>query len=79
MARRYDVPRADLDKITHANAMKWFSYDPFTHVPKEQATVGALRARAGDHDVSVRSLDKGRSEHTGRGVDVATIAAKATA
>jgi predicted TIM-barrel fold metal-dependent hydrolase len=79
MARRYDVPRADLDKITYANAMRWFSYDPFTHVPKEQANVGARRASAGDHDVSVRSLDKGRFEHTGRGVDVATIAAKATA
>jgi predicted TIM-barrel fold metal-dependent hydrolase len=79
MALRYEVPRADLDKITHENAMRWFSYEPFEHLPKQQATVKALRARASDHDVSVRSYDTGRFERTGKGVDVATIAAKATA
>jgi predicted TIM-barrel fold metal-dependent hydrolase len=79
VARRYDVPRADLDKITHANAMTWFSYDPFAQIPKQQSTVRALRARAAGHDVAVRSYDKGRFEHTGQGVDVATIAATATA
>jgi predicted TIM-barrel fold metal-dependent hydrolase len=79
VARRYDVPRADLDKITHANAMSWFSYDPFAQIPKQQSTVRALRARAAGHDVAVRSYDKGRFEHTGQGVDVATIAATATA
>ncbi|WP_322752595.1 hypothetical protein [Frankia sp. Cas3] len=31
------------------------SFEPFTHVPREQATVGALRKRAEGHDIAVRS------------------------
>jgi predicted TIM-barrel fold metal-dependent hydrolase len=37
---------AQIDKITHGNAMRWFRFDPFQHYPREQLTVGALRARA---------------------------------
>ena len=48
-----DVPDADIAKITHENAMRWYSFDPFAHVPKEEATVGALRAKAAGHDVSI--------------------------
>ena len=47
------VPDGDIDKMTHENAMRWYSFDPFTHVTKEEATVGALRRRAAGHDVSV--------------------------
>lgn len=39
----------------HRNAMRWYDFDPFEHVPREQATVGALRKQAEGHDVSVRS------------------------
>jgi predicted TIM-barrel fold metal-dependent hydrolase len=74
-----DVPDDELAKITYENAMRWYSFDPFAHRSKEQSTVGALRAEAGDHDVSVRSYDKGRFERTGKGVDLGTITAKATA
>jgi predicted TIM-barrel fold metal-dependent hydrolase len=49
------VPDDEIDKMTYANAMRWFSFDPFSHVPREQATVGALRAAAAGHDVSVQS------------------------
>ncbi len=42
-------------KMTHENAMRWYSFDPFAHVPKEDATVDALRRRAAGHDVSVTS------------------------
>jgi hypothetical protein len=35
--------------------MRWYSFDPFVHVPREEATVGALRQRAQGHDVSVMS------------------------
>ena len=79
VAARYDVPRADLDKITHENAMRWYSYDPFAHVPKEEATVAALRTKAAGHDVSIRSFDKGRFERTNKGADLGKLAAKATA
>ena len=51
-----DVPDDEIDKITHLNAMKAFSYDPFSVIPKEDATVGALRARASDVDVSERAI-----------------------
>lgn len=74
-----DVPDDELDKITHQNAMRWYSYDPFTHVPKDEATVGALRAKAAGHDVSIRSFDQGRFERTGKGVDLGTITKAATA
>ncbi len=47
------VPRRDVDKITHENAIRWYSFDPFTHVKREEATVAALRRRAAGHDVSV--------------------------
>jgi hypothetical protein len=79
VATQYEVPRADLDRITHENAMRWFSYDPFAHVAKDQATVGALRASAASHDVSIKSFDKGRFERSGKGVDIGLLAAKATA
>ena len=42
----------DIDRITHLNAMRHFSYDPFTSLGgRENCTVGALRAEAAGHDV----------------------------
>jgi predicted TIM-barrel fold metal-dependent hydrolase len=49
------VPDHEINQITHGNAMRWYSFDPFAHVPRAQATVGALRAEAVGHDVSVMS------------------------
>jgi predicted TIM-barrel fold metal-dependent hydrolase len=40
-----------INKITHENAIRAYSFDPFAHVPKEQARAGALRAQAADVDV----------------------------
>jgi predicted TIM-barrel fold metal-dependent hydrolase len=56
-AMRYlaGLPDAEIDKITHLNAMRHFQYDPFACIPREQATVGALRSRAVGWDVSVRA------------------------
>ena len=50
-----DPPDDHVRKMTHENAMRWYSFDPFAHVSKDQATVGALRRRAAGHDVSVMS------------------------
>ena len=41
-----DLPRETIDKITHINAMREFSYDPITLLGRENCTVGALKARA---------------------------------
>jgi predicted TIM-barrel fold metal-dependent hydrolase len=55
-----DVSDEDIDKITHLNAMEWYSYDPFSEIPREECTVGALRAQAVGHDVSEKSMLTGR-------------------
>ena len=47
------VPDDEVDKITHLNAMRHFSYDPFSVRPREQCTVAALRAEATDVDLSL--------------------------
>jgi predicted TIM-barrel fold metal-dependent hydrolase len=41
--------------IGYENAARFLRFDPFQHVPKEEATVAALRARATDVDLSMRS------------------------
>lgn len=46
----------EINKITHLNAMRIFNYDPFQHIPREQATAAALRAQATDWDVSITSV-----------------------
>jgi hypothetical protein len=44
-----------INKISHENAMRIFRYDPFSVIPREECTVGALRAEAGDWDVSIKA------------------------
>lgn len=46
----------EVRKITHENACRAFSYDPFSHIPREMATVGALRALASEVDVSPKPV-----------------------
>ena len=74
-----DVPADELAKITYQNACRWYSFDPFAHRTREASTVGALRSEAKGHDVTVRSLDKGRFERTGAGTDLGRLAKQATA
>ena len=50
------VAADDIAKITHLNAMKWYNFDPFAHVPADRATVGSLRSQAAGHDVSIRAM-----------------------
>jgi predicted TIM-barrel fold metal-dependent hydrolase len=51
-----NVPDDEVNKITYQNAMRWYSFDPFAHITREQATVGALRKAAEGHDVSIQAL-----------------------
>jgi predicted TIM-barrel fold metal-dependent hydrolase len=51
-----NVPDDEINKMTYQNAMRWYSFDPFTHIAREQATVGALRKAAEGHDVSIQAL-----------------------
>ena len=52
----YAVSDDDIRKMTHENAMRWFSFDPFSHIPKEEATVG----RAAPSGRRARRVDHGR-------------------
>ena len=45
----------EIQKISHANAMRLFSYDPFSTLGRENCTVGALRASAEGWDVSIQA------------------------
>ncbi len=62
----------EVAKITHRNAMRHFRLDPYAHRPPEACTVGALRARASDVDLTWRSAAR-----AGRGNDTLTAAAVA--
>jgi predicted TIM-barrel fold metal-dependent hydrolase len=72
----YDVTDDEINKITHLNAMKLYQFEPFTHIAKEDATVGALRKAAGDHDVSIQALSH---ERTGEKTSFQDFAASASA
>jgi predicted TIM-barrel fold metal-dependent hydrolase len=49
------VPDDEIHKIAWQNACRFFDWDPFAVLPRAEATVGALRARATDVDTTVRS------------------------
>jgi len=66
---------AEVNKITHENAMRLFQYDPFAVRPRENSTVAALRAESPGHDVSIKSSGQQMSG----AVTAADIQAKATA
>ena len=57
----------EIDKMTWQNVARFFRYDPFAHVAKEDATVGALRALAAADgvDTSITS----RTEYKRRWVE----------
>jgi predicted TIM-barrel fold metal-dependent hydrolase len=50
-----------INKITHENAMRLFSYNPYPVRPKERCSVGALRSEVVDHDIAI--VPKGKKEH----------------
>jgi tryptophan-rich sensory protein len=67
MAMKYldGLPEEDIARITYRNAMRNFSYEPFAHIPPEQATVGALRARATDVDTTPVAHGTGKFQEEG--------------
>lgn len=52
------VPDDEIDKITHLNAMRIYQFDPFAIRPREQCTVGALKAEGADVDISIQSMGR---------------------
>ena len=66
----------DVNAMTHGNAMRLFHYDPFSIIPRDQCTVGALRAGATGVDVEARSSGKPvqRPSSPVRIIDLAAVA-----
>ncbi len=62
----------EIDKITFGNACRFYDWDPFAHTKREDATVGALRARADAAGVDTTRMPraewKERNEAAGIGV-----------
>jgi predicted TIM-barrel fold metal-dependent hydrolase len=73
------VPDDEIHKISWENACRWYSFDPFVTRTREQSTVGALRAEAPGHDVSIKPYDKGRFTRSGKGIEIEKLAAVSTA
>jgi predicted TIM-barrel fold metal-dependent hydrolase len=73
------VSDSDINKITYENAVRWYSFDPFVVRERSACTVGALRQEAQGHDVSTRSMDRGRFERHHNGADLGKLAATASA
>jgi predicted TIM-barrel fold metal-dependent hydrolase len=48
------VTDTEINMITWENSARFFGWDPFKHISKSDATVGALRATATDVDVTIR-------------------------
>jgi predicted TIM-barrel fold metal-dependent hydrolase len=65
-----DVADVEVNQITWENACRFFNWDPFAHISRDQATVGGLRSLAGDVDTSrmPRSEWRRRNEAAGIGV-----------
>jgi predicted TIM-barrel fold metal-dependent hydrolase len=52
----------EINKVSHLNAMRAFNYDPFKHIARKDATVGALRAAATAKGVSTAPVSFGAAE-----------------
>jgi predicted TIM-barrel fold metal-dependent hydrolase len=65
---------AQIDKVTHKNAMRFFHFDPFKHRKREELTVGALRAKAKADkvDITPRSFGGARPLEEGEKPRVVT-------
>jgi predicted TIM-barrel fold metal-dependent hydrolase len=67
-----DLTDAEIDAITHENAMRYFQYEPFSIRPREQCTVGALRAEA--IGVDTKPVARGRRFPERHGITVNKLA-----
>jgi predicted TIM-barrel fold metal-dependent hydrolase len=65
-----DLPSEDIERILYRNAMRHFQFDPFDHIPREQATVAALRARAADRDLTFSDGRRQQVRQIGPALDI---------
>ena len=65
-----------IDKITHLNAMRCYKFPMFDHIPKEQLTVAALRAKAKAAGVDTTLISSGGAKPLADGEAPRPIVAK---
>jgi hypothetical protein len=53
----------EIDLITWQNTCRFFDWDPFAHLPPQDANVGALRALSPDVDTTIRSKVEWRQRY----------------
>ena len=63
-----EVTPDEINQITWENSARFFNWDPFEHLSREQATVGALRARARDVDTTRMSRGEWRKQNEAAGI-----------
>jgi hypothetical protein len=61
---------AEIHQMTFENSCRFFDWDPFKHTPRDQATVGALRAQATDVDVTRMSRSEWKKQNEAAGIGV---------
>jgi predicted TIM-barrel fold metal-dependent hydrolase len=65
------VTADETDMITWRNSARFFNWDPFAHLPKDEATVGALRALAADVDTARMPREEWRRRNETAGIGTA--------
>ncbi len=64
---------AQIAKITHGNAMRHFRFDPFEYLPREELTVGALRAKAAAAKVDTTPRSSGGARPIAAGAELGPV------
>lgn len=64
---------AQIDKVTHQNAMRFFNFDPFKSHKREDLTVGALRARAKADGIDTTPVSSGGAKPLAEGEEARPI------
>lgn len=62
-----------IDKVTHLNAMRFFNFDPFKSIKKEDLTVAALRKLAVEQKVDVTPRSSGGAKPLAEGEEPRVI------
>jgi hypothetical protein len=52
----------EINKITWENTCRFFDWDAFRHIPKVEATAGALRSRSPDVDTDPKTKEQYKAE-----------------
>lgn len=64
---------AQIDKVTHQNAMRFFNFDPFKSHKREELTVGALRAKAKADGIDTTPVSSGGAKPLAEGEEARPI------